>query len=346
MSTDSIAQRLWYGRSPLALLLLPFAALFALIVAARRALYRADIFQQIKVSRPVVVVGNLTVGGTGKTPLVIWLAEQLAKRGYRVGIVLRGYGGDPIRTPLRITADSDPAQVGDEAVMTATLSIAIVVACADRVKAASYAIEQGATLVLTDDGLQHYRLQRDCEIVVVDGQRGFGNGYLLPAGPLREGKSRLRVADVVALNSREVSATRSTEIEKSIGPVGLLIRYRTQVTQVRSLIGGQLRSLDSFVDSGCYAVAAIGNPGAFFASLRAHNLRVSAHVLPDHHLISAADLDFGDTLPVLMTEKDAVKCRAFADERMWVVMTQLDIEATAAQKLLATIDERIAGPRK
>lgn len=342
MSTDSVAQHLWYGRSPIAWLLLPLSVLFALAVVLRRMLYRAAVFKQIKVSKPVVVVGNLTVGGTGKTPLVIWLAEELAKRGHRVGIVLRGYAGNATRDPQRVTAQSDPAQVGDEAVMTATLSQAIVVVCADRVKAASCAIDHGATLVLADDGLQHYRLHRDCEIVVVDAQRGFGNGFLLPAGPLREGRSRLRHVDVVALNSRQESAANLAGLERAIGPVDVLVHYRTRVTQARSLVNGQLRSLASFTESGCHAIAAIGNPEAFFASLRAHKLRCSARALPDHLAISAADLDFGDTLPVLMTEKDAVKCRAFADERMWVVMTQLEIEAAAAQRLLLTINARIA----
>src|SRR5215831_16978855 len=183
---DSTLQRIWYGRSPLALLLLPLSWVFIALAALRRLLYRSGTLKAVRVAKPVIVVGNITVGGTGKTPLVIWIANALGERGHRVSIVTRGYRGTSPQWPRDVTAESSTSEVGDEAVLLAKCTRAIVVAGRDRVAAAERAIELGAEIVLTDDGLQHYRLARSMEIAVVDAARRFGNGLRMPAGPLRE----------------------------------------------------------------------------------------------------------------------------------------------------------------
>jgi tetraacyldisaccharide 4'-kinase len=208
VSADSFLQRVWYDREAqwLSFALLPLSWLFGFVVACRRAAYRFGLLRRVRVARPVVVIGNVTVGGTGKTPFAIWLAAQLQAKGMRVGIVLRGYGGSSAQWPRDVRSDTAPEEVGDEAVLLAQRTGAIVVAGPDRVAAAHRAIECGAEIVLSDDGLQHYRLARDREIVVIDGRRGVGNRQLLPAGPLREPVSRLAQADLRVVSWRDGSA--------------------------------------------------------------------------------------------------------------------------------------------
>jgi tetraacyldisaccharide 4'-kinase len=217
-SADSFLQRVWYDRHAqwLSFLLLPLSWLFGALVACRRAAYRAGLLSRVRVGRPVVVIGNVTVGGTGKTPFTIWLATQLQAKGARVGIVLRGYGGSSSQWPRDVSSDSAPDEVGDEAVLLASRTGAIVVAGPDRVAAAQRAIERGAEIVLSDDGLQHYRLARDREIVVIDGRRSVGNRRLLPAGPLREPVSRLAQADLRVVSWRDGSARPLTPVPATI----------------------------------------------------------------------------------------------------------------------------------
>lgn len=326
-------QRLWYERRPawLLFLLLPLSLLFAVVVACRRAAYRLGMFRSVRVPCPVVVTGNITVGGTGKTPLVIWLAELLQSKGRRVGIVLRGYGGASRQWPRQVLPETPSSEVGDEAVLLATRTGAIVVAGPDRVAAALRAIELGADVVLSDDGLQHYRLARDCEIAVMDEHRGLGNGWLLPAGPLREPASRLRGIDLIATTRRSNSRPGD---ETDTAPNRITVR--AQLQHAVSLATGEERTLESFRDGAVHAIAGIGNPAAFFVALEQAGLRVQARPLPDHAALTAADIGFPDDLPVLMTEKDAVKCRGFADGRHWAVRlhTQIDAADTAKVSLL------------
>jgi len=327
-------QRLWYERRPawLLLLLLPLSLLFAFVVACRRAAYRTGVFRSIRVQRPVIVTGNITVGGTGKTPLVIWLADLLRSKGRRVGIVLRGYGGASRQWPRQVLPETPSSEVGDEAVLLAIRTGAIVVAGPDRVAAASHAIELGAEVVLSDDGLQHYRLARDCEIAVLDEYRGLGNGWLLPAGPLREPASRLRGVDLIATTRR---SSPQSELDAA-APNRITVRAHLQ--QAVSLTSGEVRTLASFRDGAVHAIAGIGNPGAFFAALAQAGLQVDAHSLPDHAALSAADITFADDAPVLMTEKDAVKCRGFADGRHWAVRLHTDIDAADSAKVSLLLD--------
>lgn len=261
--------------------------------------------EQIRVEVPVIVVGNISVGGTGKTPLVIWLIEQLRQWGFRPGVLSRGYGGKAEHYPLRVT-ENTPAEVcGDEPLLIALRTGAPVMVAPDRVTAARALLRSGEVDVLvTDDGLQHYRLARDLEFCVVDGQRGLGNAALLPAGPLREPASRLGQVDWVAVNG------------EGFEPPEQGFRFTLAGEPVAALIGGASRALADF-ESPVHAVAGIGNPERFFASLEAEGLSIIRHAFADHHRFTAADLAFGDTLDVIMTEKDAVKCRAFADARCW-----------------------------
>ena len=334
MKADTFLQQLWYReRAPwLRMLLLPLSALFWLLVALRRAAYRLGMLRSRRVGKPVVVVGNVTVGGTGKTPFVIWLAELLQERGLRVGIVLRGYGGGSTHWPRDVRPETPASEVGDEAVLHASRTGAIVVAGPDRVAAATRAIELGADIVLCDDGLQHYRLARDAEIAVVDAQRGLGNRLLLPAGPLREPASRLKTVDLLVSTHRSgVSPTQGSSIVTS-----------ARLGDAICLRSGERRALKSFAGAPLHAIAGIGNPQAFFDSLRAQGLQIDGRALPDHAALTHADIEFGDQAPVLMTEKDAVKCRSLADERHWAVRLDLDVSDADRSRVLALID-RVMG---
>jgi tetraacyldisaccharide 4'-kinase len=332
-SADSFLQRVWYDRHAqwFSLVLLPLSWLFGALVACRRAAYRSGLFSRVRVGRPVIVIGNVTVGGTGKTPFTIWLATQLQAKGKRVGIVLRGYGGSSSHWPRDVSGDSAPEEVGDEAVLLASRTGAIVVAGPDRVAAAQRAIERGAEIILSDDGLQHYRLARDREIVVIDGRRGVGNRRLLPAGPLREPVSRLAQADLRVVSWRDGSA-------RSLTPVPATIQVWARLSEARALVGGETRPVEAFKGNRVHAVAAIGHPQQFFAALQELGIEVAPHALPDHARLTAADISFPDALPVLMTEKDAVKSRAIADQRHWAVRMDVMVSEQDAAAVQAMLD--------
>jgi tetraacyldisaccharide 4'-kinase len=336
-SADGFLQRVWYDRHAqwFSLALLPLSWVFRLIVAIRRVAYRSGLFSRVRVGRPVVVIGNITVGGTGKTPFTIWLADQLQQQGRRVGIVLRGYGGQSAQWPRDVDRQSSPQEVGDEAVLLANRTAAIVVAGPDRVAAAQRAIERGAEIVLSDDGLQHYRLARDREIVVIDGRRGVGNRRMLPAGPLREPVSRLAQADLRVVSWRSGPARQLT-------PVSATIQACARLTEAIALVGGETRSLEAFKGSRVHAVAAIGNPQQFFAALADLGIEVTPHPLPDHVQPAAEDIRFPDQLPVLMTEKDAVKCAPLADQRHWAVRMDVMVSQQDAAAVHAMLGRLLA----
>jgi tetraacyldisaccharide 4'-kinase len=297
---------LWYEPHPLSLLLAPFGRVFAMIAAERRRAYDSGLLHRVRLPVPVIVVGNITVGGTGKTPLVVWLVERLRVMGRRPGVVSRGYGGRARRWPQRVTAGSDPAEVGDEPVLIARRCACPVVVAPQRVSAARTLLaEYDCDVIVCDDGLQHYALARDLEIVVMDGARRLGNGRCLPAGPLRESPSRLQSVDLVVVNGKP----REGEYAMHLAG-GWAQSLRDPAVE---------RPLDDWCGQTVHAVAGIGNPQRFFTHLRAHGLEVIEHPFADHHRFQADDLAFGDTRPLLMTEKDAVKCRAFAGADRWVV---------------------------
>jgi tetraacyldisaccharide 4'-kinase len=333
----AILQRIWYEPRlrVLWLLLMPLSLLFAAIVGLRRLAFRWNVLRSYRVACPVIVVGNLSVGGTGKTPFVMWLAELLQARGQRVGIVTRGYGGQSRHWPREVTANSSTIDVGDEPVMLAQRTGAIVVAGPDRVLAAQRAIELGARIVLSDDGLQHYRLRRDAEIAVLDAARGLGNRWLLPAGPLREPAARLSTVDLVVMTQRR------GDVQAPIVAAARTIAARLQLIEAVALRGERRQSLERFRDRPVHALAAIGNPEAFFATLTDLGLTVAARAFPDHARLTRQDIEFGDDADVLMTEKDAVKCRDFADERHWWVRAGLHLGDADVAAVSAVVDQAI-----
>ena len=316
---------LWYGGNRLYWLLWPLARVFGALVSIRRFAYRRGWLRAFDVGVPVIVVGNLTAGGTGKTPLVIWLAGRLRERGFRVGIVCRGYGGAAKKWPQPVATFSDEALVGDEARLLALRAGCPVVAGPDRVAAARMLQKPGPLdVILADDGLQHYRLGRAVEIAVVDGARGLGNGLCLPAGPLREPASRLREVDVVVANQGD------------FGHAGVL-KAHMRAVRVCELGTGRERTLADFAGETVHAVAAIGNPGRFFDWLEEQRLIVEPHALADHAVIDAGMLDFGDGLPVLITEKDAVKCERLETSNVWCVVTELEFAPGDGERLERTV---------
>jgi tetraacyldisaccharide 4'-kinase len=307
--------RRWYSSRPAPWYLRPLAALFGLVARLRRARLQSRA-RHARLGVPVIVVGNIAVGGTGKTPFVIWLVERLRDWGWKPGVISRGYGGRARAWPQRVSAGSDPQLVGDEPVLIATLARCPVVVAPDRLAAGAMLLAGGEVdIVISDDGLQHYRLWRDLEIAVVDATRGLGNGKLLPAGPLREAPSRLGEVALVVANGPGWTA-----------PAGRQITMRLQAREARALDGSETRPIGAFAGQTVHAVAGIGNPARFFAMLSQHNISLIVHPFPDHHPFALGDLEFGDGLPVLMTEKDAVKCHEFSGPSHWVVPVEASIE--------------------
>jgi tetraacyldisaccharide 4'-kinase len=332
----SSLERRWYTESG-SPWLVPLSFLYGAVMGLRSVLYRLGLRHVTRVGVPVIVVGNLTVGGTGKTPLVAWLSQHLAACGMRVAIVSRGYGGRA-RGVNRVTVHSRASEVGDEPLLLARRSQATVFIGKDRVAAATAAVADRADIVISDDGLQHLALKRDCEIVVIDGQRGFGNGCLLPRGPLRESPGRLRRVNAVVVNG---PLTRPDfQLPRFVEETRFQMNLRPgDAWPVRG--GASLRSLASFRGAGVHAVAAIGNPQRFFDMLRNAGLTIYEHPMPDHHPFKADDLAFADDLPVLMTEKDAVKCAAFANENCWFVPVTAEFSEGESRALIDVVLARV-----
>ena len=336
MSLDARLQSVWYGPAWRSLPLWPFALLYRLVLALRAMAYRIGLLRVEHVAVPVIVVGNLTVGGTGKTPVAAWLARQLAARGRRVGVVLRGYGGSHRGAPRVVTPADDPGVTGDEALVHARRGVHTVVIGADRVAAARLAAEQGAEVVVCDDGLQHVRLARDYEIAVVDGARGLGNRWLLPAGPLREPARELESVHAVVVTERGEGGRADFSVRSP-----LLLRAQFDLGYAVNLVTGERRPLAEFVGRpGLHAIAGIGHPEAFFRGLAQRGLSVTAHPLPDHARLVESSLPFPADAIVLMTEKDAVKCREIAQPGWWWVDLEVSIGRAEAAALLASVLER------
>jgi len=331
MSAQAWFNRIWYERAAPPWWLVPFSIAYGAVSGSRRYLYAKRLRRARRLAQPVVIVGNLTVGGTGKTPLVCWLVARLAERGFRPGIVTRGHGGSSGSVRL-IDAADDPRVVGDEPVLLAQRTRLPVAVGRDRPAAAQLLIAAGCDVIVSDDGLQHYALARDCEVVVIDGDRRFGNGWLLPAGPLRETRSRLALADAIVVNGGRALLE---------GALSMRLEARSAV----ALDGGRVVPLGDFAGREAHALAGIGNPERFFNMLRAHGIEVSGHPLDDHARLTRRDIEFDDAKPVLMTEKDAVKCRGQADGRHWYVPVSAAFEAGEAGALLDIVTGRIAARR-
>lgn len=318
---DTLASA-WYGAGRAPWWTWPLAALYGGVIRLRRALYCIGWLRREHLPVPVVVIGNLTAGGTGKTPLTIAVAASLREHGFRPGVVSRGHGGTQ-REPLLLGGSPDPRQVGDEPCLIRASGVPVAVG-RDRPAAARLLLDAGCDVVVADDGLQHYALARDVEICVIDGVRRFGNGKLLPLGPLREPLGRLRSVDLRVCNGGTAEA----------GEYPMQLRGDEAV----ALEGGERRPLASFATGPAHAVAAIGNPQRFFDSLRAAGIEVIGHAFADHHAFSADELDFADGLPLLMTDKDAVKCRSFARPHWW----RVPVRAELPPAFHAALRERLA----
>ncbi|WP_045441265.1 tetraacyldisaccharide 4'-kinase [Citrobacter sp. S-77] len=297
--------RIWSGESPLWRLLLPLSWLYGLVSGGIRLCYTLGLKRAWRAPVPVVVVGNLTAGGNGKTPVVIWLVEQLQQRGIRVGVVSRGYGGKAQAYPLLLTTETTTAEAGDEPVLIfqrTGVPVAVSPVRTDAVKA--ILARHDVQIIVTDDGLQHYRLARDVEIVVIDGERRFGNGWWLPAGPMRERAGRLKSVDATIVNG---GTPLPGEIPMCLEP-GLAVNLRT----------GERRNVAQLPN--IVAMAGIGHPPRFFATLEACGARPQKCIaLADHQSLTYSDVSVlsGEDQTLVMTEKDAVKCRAFADDNWW-----------------------------
>lgn len=333
MSSTSLARSLeaiWYGDSAIAIALLPFSLPYAAVVAIRRACYRAGLIAVEQLGIPVIVVGNITAGGTGKTPLVEWLANELQRRGHRPGIVSRGYGGRRQAGPMMVTAETSAQLAGDEPVMLARRTGLPVCVCSDRTAAARRLLEAGATIILADDGLQHYRLHRDLEIAVLDSQRLLGNGWLLPAGPLREPAARLREVDLLMVNG---------DLEPARG-----YGFRLQASDPVRLGGTESQPMTVFGRGPVWVVAGIGNPQRFIQELEAAGLEVHPVAVPDHGRVDLAGLRTRHDWPVLMTEKDAVKYCDESIENAWFVPVTAQLSPAAEKALTSALDRLFDEP--
>jgi len=292
------------------------SGLYGGVVASRRALYRRGLLRPRQAGVPLIVVGNIVAGGSGKTPLVIAIVERLRAAGHTPGIATRGYGRDQPGTPLWVDARTDAALAGDEPLLLARRTGMKVRADADRVAAARALVAAGCDIVVCDDGLQHYRLARDIEIEVLDARRRHGNGRLLPAGPLREPLERAASCDFHVVNGGT-----SGEMDTRFGEWPM----RLHADSAMPLRGGRPRPLQLFAGQRVHAVAGIGDPERFFSMLRELGIAVVPHAFPDHHRYQAGDFEFGSDLPVLMTEKDAVKCLPFATDRFHSVPIRAEL---------------------
>jgi tetraacyldisaccharide 4'-kinase len=314
-------ERHWRSITPVSALLYPVSLLYGAVAASRRTGANPATLPV-----PVVVIGNVTAGGTGKTPLALWLAAELRERGFHPGIVCSGYGGSQ-NAPQAVTPESDPRKCGDEAVLLARRSNSPVWAGADRVASARGLLAaEGCDVVLCDDGLQHHALARDAEICVVDGARGFGNGWLLPAGPLREPVSRIESVDAVVVNG-DAAHPSISRLPASARRYGMRLEGR----EFRNLLNPALvAGAEHFRGKRVHAIAGIGDPGRFFRHLQEMGLDFTAHPFPDHYPYTASSVEFPDADAVLMTEKDAVKCRRFANENHWELPVDTTLDSALA----------------
>ncbi|MFT7267608.1 MAG: tetraacyldisaccharide 4'-kinase [Porticoccus sp.] len=339
-------EKAWSRNLSWTVLLIPFAWLFRLLAGVRR-FYQVRLVPSPPLTVPVVVVGNISVGGTGKTPLVAALAHWLQEQGYHPGVISRGYGGRASQYPLLVTANCSPLSVGDESLLLT--KICPVVVDPDRYRAAIFLLEKtSCDLILSDDGLQHYRLPRDIEIAVVDGKRQFGNGQCLPAGPLREPVKRLKDVDFVLTN-----VTTSDFLEKTNDRKTASLKNSTSFAiepiQLRQLNSGEVLPVTGFNQPGetwlkdwgyglqVHAVAGIGSPERFRSTLESLSLDPQLHHWPDHHNFSGEEFAFQDDWPIIITAKDAVKCTHIINDKIWV----LDVQAVPDFVFLKSILKRL-----
>jgi len=318
----------WYNKSKLTLFLKPFSWLFCSVVFIRKTLYRFKIIKSYQLSVPVIIVGNITVGGNGKTPTVIWLAEKLKQSGYRPGIISRGYGGLAKKWPQQVRSDSDPLIVGDEAIVISSRTGCPMAVGPDRVEAGNALIKHSnCDIIISDDGMQHYRLKRNIEIAVVSVNTRFGNELCLPAGPLREPIKRLDSVDFVIANGKLNSSDKAEYNMEYNGD------------ELYSLSDNNHRiKLSDYENKEVHAIAAIADPERFFKSLTKLNINIVEHAFIDHYVFAQTDLIFNDDLPIIMTEKDAVKCRRLNLDNCWYLPITCEISNSLELSILNKLE--------
>ena len=304
---------------------MPLSWVYLVCLILRKIAYQIGIFKIFKAKCPVIVIGNITVGGTGKTPITIWLSNYFLSRGYKPIILSRGYGGKIGDCPIEVSRNSDVSIVGDESLLMASKLECPVIVHPSRAQSLLYIDDREFDLILCDDGLQHYQLGRDFEIVIVDGDRGFGNKCLLPAGPLREPISRLSEVDICLINNSNQKSIK----DNSFNLVG---------KEVINVHTNEVRLIEDFKGLEVHGVAGIGNPDRFFNFLEKKEVIVKRHRFEDHHNYDSLELEFDDELDILMTEKDMVKCKDFNNEKIWYIPVEVKFTQND-MKWLSDIEE-------
>ena len=319
---ETLIEKVWYSKNIYSLLLSPLSFIYISIIYLRYTLYQLGLISITKINVPTIVIGNIVAGGTGKTPLVIWLAKYFKDKGFLPGIVSRGYGGKYLSNTELVKPTSNPLLVGDEPVIIARNTNCPVVVAKKRVKGAKKLVEKyNCNIILCDDGMQHYSLARDIEIAVIDGQRRFGNNYCFPAGPLREPKSRIFKADLIV--SKYNARTCEHKMDYTYN----------QLVSLNEL--SKTIPISDLHDMTVHAVAGINNPDHFFSYLRSHKLELIIHKFPDHYSYTEDDVKFNDNFPVVMTEKDAVKCLNYSSDKHWYI----PISAELSKSFVCDLDK-------
>lgn len=333
---DAIITKAWYEGALWLYLLWPVSCLYLMVIRLRKVLYRRGFFDVHRVSVPVVVVGNITVGGTGKSPLVCHLVKALQEEGFKPGIVSRGYGAKLDKYQVReVLTTSLPSEVGDEPLMLKKKLGCPIFVGPSRALAAKTLEKKGCDIILSDDGMQHYALHRDIEICVFDGQRKWGNGHLLPMGPLREPLSRLKSIPYLVVNGASQA--------RSYGQSALSQKAFNMTLHAESLINlhsAEQKTLSTLSGERVHAVAAIGHPERFFDTLTASDITVEPHAFGDHHAYSEGDFQFNEALPIVMTEKDAVKCESFKLEDAWFLPVSAHLNGDLAGQIIKDVGLR------
>ena len=327
----------WYSRDRWPYVLLPLTLLYWLLVIIRRYCYSIGVFSSWRAPVPVVVIGNITAGGTGKTPLTIHLVNALKARGFKPGIVSRGYGSRAPYYPFEVTARTPVREAGDEPLLIARRTACPVIITSDRIAAAKKLLAQhDCDIIVADDGLQHYPLQRDIEVLVIDSEREFGNGFCFPTGPLREPKGRINRVDCIVVNgnARSVYTAAVPQLSMTLKPTTLV---NLQSNDTLSIDEQAIRQLS---DHGAvHAVAGIGNPQRFFNTLKALGLEITEHVFADHHYYTSGDIAFDDQAAVVMTEKDAVKLQQFAKANHWFLAVEAELDTAFVNNILEKLKQ-------
>ncbi len=334
----SFLEQAWYKKAGWLIVLWPLSIVFQLLARIRR-FFQIVSTRPAKVTVPVIVIGNIAVGGTGKTPLVIALARHLNQEDFKLGIISRGYGGKGASYPMLVDESTSPSIAGDEAVLIASQCDCPVVIDPDRNSALEYLLgEAQVDVVLSDDGLQHYKLYRDIEIAVIDGQRMFGNGFCLPAGPLREPVKRLGTVDFVMVNGAQEPAVLSNSTVISMEPKFLV----NMITNEKRPFSGAPFNMGNTLQ----AVCGIGNPRRFFDSLKNLPYPIKEFSFPDHHVFTPEDFDkaeIDEHHPVVMTEKDAIKCVDFARNNFWYLQAEIELPDKFLNEFTKKLKETING---